>query len=118
MTLILQVVEGIQAVQDTMPSSWMDEPHEKILWGLLSIIVTYIGKQVFDRRQYKKALGEAVDGMSNPHPHPKLNNGRTNSAELLKYVIEDMREIRKDVSVLSAKLEGVRTEVKDLREKL
>ena len=111
---LLQVVDGVRAIQETMPSSWIDEPHEKLLWGIVMSIAAYLGKQqLFDRRKYRKDLKDAVNGMSNPHPDPRLN-GRTNSAELLKYVIEDVREMRKEVQLLSIKHESLSVRVHQL----
>ena len=121
---VLQVTEGIQAVQENMPSSWIDEPHEKILWALVSAliaivstIITYIVKQLFDRRKYTEHTREAAEKLANPRSDRTIN-GKTNSDQLLNYMIDDHRELRSKVDAVAQEVAALRIEVKALGEKL
>ena len=111
--MFFQMLEGVQAVQDSMPSSWIDEPHEKILWAFVFAVTSYLGKQVFDRRNYERHTREAAEKLSNPRSDRTIN-GKTNSAQLLNYVIDDMREIRKDVQRLVVKHETLSAKVDEM----
>ena len=114
---VLQVTEGIQAVQENMPSSWIDEPHEKILWAFVLGVTSYIGKQLFDRRKYTEHTREAAEKLANPRSDRTIN-GKTNSAQLLNYMIDDHRELRSKVDAVAQEVAALRIEVRALREKL
>lgn len=75
---------------EALPHGWADEPHERVLWIILFLIISYLGKHKWDRRSYTKSLKEAAKHLSNPHSDREIN-GKTNSAQLLNYVIEDVR---------------------------
>ena len=79
---------------EALPQGWVDEPHERILWAILFLIISYLSKHHWDRHSYTKSLRKAAKQLSNPHHAERTLNGKTNSAELLNYVIEDVREIR------------------------
>ena len=118
LTLFLQVLEGVQAVQENMPSSWIDEPHEKILWTFVFAVTTYLGKQVFDRRNYERHTRAAAEKLSNPRSDRSINGGKTNSAQLLNYMIDDHRQLRDKVDLLGQELAALRSDVKAIQEKL
>lgn len=111
---------------EQLPSGWVDEPHEKMLWAIVSAILLYIGNQIRDRRAYSRATHQAAEKLSNPRSDRTIN-GKTNSATLLNYVIDDMREIRMKQDDLARRLEGVAhtddikrldAEIRDIRKRL
>ena len=99
-----------ELLQD-IPSGWADEPHEKLLWGLVSLmamlltaIVPYIGKQFMDRRSYTRELKIGAATLSNPRSDREFNGRSLNSATMLNYVIEDQRDQRKEIRDLAERL--------------
>lgn len=110
-----------------MPSSWVDEPHEKFLWTLLFAITSYIGKQLWDRRAYTRATREAAEKLNNPRSDRTINGKTANSATLLNYVIDDVREIRSKQDDVVKRMEDVASkddikrldaEIRDIRKRL
>ena len=112
--LLLQLVDGVQAVQNSMPSSWVDEPHEQFIWALLFAITSYISKQLWDRRAYTRATREAAEKLNNPRSDRTINEKTANSATLLNYVIDDIRELRDDTREIRGKQDDVLKRLEDV----
>lgn len=129
-----------QLVENVL-SGWADEPHEQILYvvvtalvTIVGAVVTYIANQLRHRSAYTKETARAAEQLSTNPRSSRAVNGKENSATLLNWVIEDqresrddMREIRKNQESVLDRLERVATkddiaridvEVRDLRRRL
>ena len=112
-----QAVELIEG----LPSGWADEPHEKALWavvtmlvGIVSLIIAYIRNQLRDRREYDKETQKAAKLLSSPHSGRTIN-GPTNSAMLLNYLIADVRVVKDRQDQVMEKLLRCEADIRELR---
>lgn len=99
-------------------TGWVDEWNERVVYAVLSLlaavlslVVRYIRNQLRERVGYEEQVKEAARKLSNPRDRNSTINGKTNSAELLNYFIDntrsDVREIRNDMRDLRNKQDGI-----------